>query len=989
MTPHQFIAKWKPADLKERAACQEHFLDLCAVLGEPTPAAADPTGSWYTFEKGVSKDTGGQGFADVWRRNCFGWEYKGKKKNLTDAYRQLCQYRESLLNPPLLVVCDLNRFEIHTNFPNTAKEVHAFDLDGLADPLNVGKLKAAFTDPDKLKPGRTQKQVTEEVAKTFAAVAEGMQARGVEPHAAGRFLMKLMFCMFAEDIELLPKDLFLRTLRNTKADPGKLSKLLTSLFEAMANQGGTFGADEIPWVNGGLFHDAVVIDLAPAEIRHLEDAATHDWSAVEPSIFGTLFERILNPEKRSQLGAHYTGIDDIRTLLDPVLMAPLRAEWEVAKAKADKLWDKVEDERREARRAKQNLTKKEEENLRARLRRAETNFEKVVETYLARLEKVTILDPACGSGNFLYVALRLLLDLEKEVITYAATHEINRFPFVRPTQLRGIELSPYAQELAQVVIWIGFLQWMKANGFSPPNDPVLDPMENIENRDAVLDLSDPANPKEPDWPDAEFIVGNPPFLGDKKMRAELGDEYVEYLRSLYAERVPGGADFVAYWFEKARSQIADDKSRRAGLIATQSIRVGANRQVLKRIKDSGDIFMAWSDRPWVLEGAAVRVSIVGFDSGAEKHRELNGSTVPVINADLTHETDLTTARRLSQNANRAFVGTQKGGNFEISLEEALNRLRSSGNPNGRPNSDVVRPWANGMDVTRRPRDMYIIDFGASMTVESAALYESPFEYVKCHVQPARAGLRRENHSKYWWIHAESRPGMRRSLSGRTRYIATPRVATHRVFVWLSDVTLPDSRLFLFAFDEDWIFGILHSKVHERWSLATSPRHGVGNDPTYNAMSCFETFPFPEPTDAERAAITEAAEQLDTLRNSWLNPHDWVRTEVLEFPGSVDGPWKRFVVDADARGIGTVKYPRIVPKDAATEKELKKRTLTNLYNARPAWLANAHATLDAAVLAAYGWPADISDADLLAKLLDLNLSRASATTDGDEETSEAD
>jgi hypothetical protein len=302
MTPHQFIAKWKAADLSERSAYQQHFLDLCDLLGQPKPADADKTGAWYTFEKGVSKDAGGKGFADVWLRKHFGWEYKGKRKNLVDAYRQLSQYREALENPPLLVVCDLNRFELHTNFTGTVKEVHAFDLDGLTDPANVTKLRAAFTDPDHFRPGKTQKKLTEEVAERFAAIADGMRARGIDPHAAGHFLMKLMFCMFAEDIGLLPKDLFLRTVAGSKWEPKKLTRLLADLFGAMAQKDGTFGADDIAWFNGGLFKDADVIELTPTEIRLLAAAAAFDWSNIEPSIFGTLFERILDPASAASSG---------------------------------------------------------------------------------------------------------------------------------------------------------------------------------------------------------------------------------------------------------------------------------------------------------------------------------------------------------------------------------------------------------------------------------------------------------------------------------------------------------------------------------------------------------------------------------------------------------------------------------------------------------------------------------------------------------------
>lgn len=971
MTPHQFIAKWMPADLKERAACQEHFLDLCAVLGEPTPAAADPTGTWFTFEKGVSKDTGGQGYADVWRRGFFGWEYKGKRKDLKDAYRQLCQYRESLLNPPLLVVCDLNRFEIHTNFPNTAKEVHAFDLDGLADPLNVAKLKAAFADPDKLKPGRTQKQVTEEVAKKFAEVADGMRGRGVEPHAAGHFLMKLMFCMFAEDIELLPKDLFLRTVRATKGDPAKLSRLLADLFAAMAESGGTFGADDIPWVNGGLFKDAAVLDLTSAEIKHLEEAATYDWSAVDASIFGTLFERILDPNKRSQLGAHYTSRDDILTLLEPVLMAPLRAEWAGVKAKAETLYEKAKGTPRTVEKKRRGKV-----GAKPAKQTAWDRFDYCVEEFLARLESVTVLDPACGSGNFLYIALQLLLDLEKEVLTYMASRAgTPPFPGVRPTQLRGIELNPYAHELASVVVWIGFLQWMKMNGFIAPSNPVLDSMENIQHRDAVLDLSDPANPNEPDWPDAEFIVGNPPFLGGNKMRATLGDGYVEQLFALYSGRVSAFADLSCYWFEKARHMVEAGRVKRVGLLSTQGIRGGVNRDVLDRVKTTGDIFFAMSDMNWLLDGAMVHISMVGFDTGAETSRTLDGKPVSAIHADLTSGANLPSARSLAENQDIWCYGSQQKADFDIPLPLALKMLKEP-NAWGKPNSDVIRVSLGAKQLTQRTEESFVIDFGLEESEGVVARYELPFEHVRQHILPIRLQRREARQQRYWWLHARPSPRYRVALKSLGRVLVISGTAKNRLFVWQDPAVLVDHSLIVFRREDDYFFGVLQSCVHDRWAWRTATQvRERESGLRYTPTTCFETFPFPEPTDAQRAAIAEAAKTLDTLRNNWLNPPEWVRTEVLEFPGSVDGPWKRFVVDADARGIGTVKYPRVVPKDAASEKELKKRTLTNLYNKKPAWLTNAHKTLDDAVLAAYGWPADIADDDLLAKLLELNLSRA--------------
>jgi type II restriction/modification system DNA methylase subunit YeeA len=437
------------------------------------------------------------------------------------------------------------------------------------------------------------------------------------------------------------------------------------------------------------------------------------------------------------------------------------------------------------------------------------------------------------------------------------------------------------------------------------------------------------------------IIGNPPFLGDKKMRTELGHTYVETLRKLYEGRVPGGADLVTYWFERARELIADGKAHRAGLLATQAIRAGANRRVLERIKQTGDIFMAWRDRPWILEGAAVRVSMVGFDNGSEQSRTLDGSLVLVINPDLTAALDLTAAQRLIENIGLCFQGPVKVGPFEIS-EPTAKQMLAATNPHGRPNSDVIRPWINASDITGRTRDMYIIDF-SDMPLHEAALYEQSFEYVKQVVKPLRDTNRRARRREYWWQHGETVPGMRAALAPLYRFICTPRVAKHRLFVWTSSRTLPDSRLYAFARDDDYFFGVLHSHPHEVWSLATSSRHGVGNDPTYNNTTCFETFPFPwppgyEPQDDPRIqAIAEAARELVEKRDRWLNP-----------PG-------------------------------VSEAELKKRTLTNLYNERPTWLDLAHRKLDQAVLDSYGWPYDLSDEEILARLLALNLERA--TTQG--------
>ncbi len=723
-----FVAKWQRSALTERSAAQQHFLDLCAVLGEPTPAAADPDGAHYTFERGARKTGGGSGWADVWKRAYFGWEYKGKRKDLKAAYDQLLQYREDLENPPLLVVCDLARFEVHTNFTGTVKQVYAFDLADLArneptptcalPPLEV--LRAVFTHPDRLRPTRTTASVTEEAARAFATLADSLRLRGEDPEVTAHFLMRLLFCLFAEDIDLLPEHLFTTLVARTRTRPTDFTARLGLLFAAMST-GGSFGADDIAYFNGGLFADAMVPPLTGDDLAILARAAALDWASIEPAIFGTLFERSLDPAKRSQLGAHYTSRDDILLIVEPVLMAPLRRRWAVVREEAHTL-----------------IARRDAASGGARTRQQQA-LERLLLTFTDEIAAVRVLDPACGSGNFLYVALKRLLDLWKEVSAFAAASGVaGLLPYtVGPQQLYGIELNVYAHELTSVVVWIGYIQWLHDNGFGIPEDPILKPLHNIRRMDAVLAYDGVGRPIEPAWPDADVIIGNPPFLGGSKLRRELGDAYVEHLWPLYAGHVPGGADLVCYWFERARALIAHGDVGRAGLLATNSIRGGTNKRVLERIKESGDIFMAWDDRPWILDGAAVRVSMVGFDNGREPGHVLNGVPVKSINADLTARFDLGRAQRLRENERLCFRSDEKGGPFDIPPDLALPIIDAPLNPNGRPNTDVVRPYVNGLDVVRRRRGMWIIDFGVDTTEDAAALYELPFEYVRRVVKPVR------------------------------------------------------------------------------------------------------------------------------------------------------------------------------------------------------------------------------------------------------------
>lgn len=943
MAPDKFIAKWQISELRERSGSQEHFIDLCRMLDEPTPADVDPTGDFYCFDRGTIKDTGGKGWADVWKRGYFAWEYKGKHANLDEAFNQLRQYTLALENPPLLIVSDMARFRIHTNWTNSVSKTHEFELSELIDPKVRSKLKWVLSDPEQLRPGVTRQMLTEHAAEDFALLAQGLRERGYDPQDVAHFVNRLVFCMFAEDVGLLPNNMFTRMLQQAYEQPEEFEYMARDLFLAMST-GGRVGFEEVAFFNGGLFDDDLALPLNRADIGIVLQVAKLDWGEVDPSILGTLFERGLDPNKRAQLGAHYTDRDKIMAIVDPVIRRPLLMEWKKIKKEIVIGLKRAAPARSVAARTRQRR-----------------HTERLLRGFLERLRKFTVLDPACGSGNFLYLALHTLKDLEHQVQIEAEVMGFPRaLPAIDPANVKGIEMNPYAAELARVSVWIGHIQWMRDHGFTGTSTPILKPLDTIECRDAILTPYG----REPDWPEANVVIGNPPFLGNRKIRRRLGNAYAEILYELYGGLVHGKPDLVCYWFAKAGRLVAEGKIECAGLVATNSIRGGTNQAVLDRILKDSVIFDAWSDEPWIVEGAAVRVSMVCFAPKQTGHPVfLNGISKARINADLTAETfDLTRALPLACNRGVAFQGDIKRGRFDITGDIARDWLQMPTNPNGRPNSDVLKPWVNGIALTRRPTDKWIVDFGFSMNESEAALYEVPFTYVAEHVKPVRQRNREPASREFWFRHWNPRPAMWQALYGLPRYIATPRVAKHRLFVWCDIRVCPDCQLIVIARDDDTTFGILHSRFHELWSLRLCTWIGQGNDPRYTPTTTFATFPFPEgltpdifaadyATDPRAFAIAEAAHQLVELRDCWLNPPElvvWVDEPVLGYP------------------------KRPVARNEVAAKELRTRTLTNLYNARPQWLANAHASLDAAVADAYGWPADISDDEVLGELLALNL-----------------
>jgi type II restriction/modification system DNA methylase subunit YeeA len=947
VTPDQFIAKWHASTLTERAASQSHFNDLCALLDEPTPIDADPKGETYAFERGASKSAGGEGWADVWKRGHFAWEYKGKRKDLRAAYAQLQQYAVALENPPLLVVSDMASFEIHTNWTNTVHEVHRITLDDLRDAAVRRKLKAVFSDVDQLKPGRTRQALTEEVAKEFAGLAQRLRSRGHDPERVAHFVNRLVFCMFAEDVGLLPNKMFQRMLEFGTKRPDQLTAMAQQLFAAMRT-GGLVGFEEVSWFNGGLFDSDDALPLEKDDAAQALAASRYDWAEIDPSILGTLFERGLDPDKRSQLGAHYTDRDKIMLIVKPVVVEPLEREWADTKAQIESL-----------------LAREKKATTPGAATRAHNEAQGLYADFIDRLTRFRVLDPACGSGNFLYLALLSLKDLEHRVNLEAeALGFQRRFPEVGPQAVLGIEINPYAAELARVSVWIGEIQWMLRNGFAVSKSPILKPLDTIQCCDALLNEDGSIAA----WPPADCIIGNPPFLGGKFLRSVLGDAYTEQLLKSYKGRIPAEADLVCYWFEKAWRRLLAGKASAVGLVATNSIRGGANRRVLDPIVDGGTIFDAWDDEPWVVDGAAVRVSLVCFAAQPwHLPARLDGGPVDRVFADLTGGAiDLTRARRLPENAGVAFQGPVKVGPFDIDGSLAREWLIEPTNPHGRSNTEVIFPLLNGMDITRRSSGRWIINFD-ELAQHDAELFEKPFDHVEKNVKPLRANNRDRQRREAWWKLGRSGADLRKALAGLRAGIMTPRVSKHRLFVFVNAITVPDCQLVVIARDDYTTFGILHSIGHELWTLRMCSYLGVGNDPRYTPSTTFETFPFPDGLTPNIPAaayaenpraqrIAAAAVRLNELRENWLNPADLVRRVPEVVPGYPD---------------------RVLPVDDKAAAILKKRTLTNLYNERPAWLANAHRELDEAVAAAYGWPADLADDDILARLLALNQERAAA------------
>lgn len=943
ITPEAFIEKYTNTRLNERGGAQLHFIDLCDLLHVPRPTG----GEEYRFEQPVLKVMGGKGFADVYAEGKFGWEYKGKNANLDKAYLQLLSYREDLDNPPLLIVSDMQTIELHTNFTGTQKSVIRWTLEDLKNGQRREQLRQVWLDPASFNPARRIEVATVAAVESLAKVSEALKARGENPELVAHFLVRVMFTLFAEDVELLPRETFKRLLEAAKKESEDFKEMCEELFSAMKTGKKTL-VGRIPHINGGVFDDTSAPALTRDEINRLYDASRRDWKEVDPTIFGTLFETVIDPGKRWQLGAHYTPLVDILDVVEPVIMRPLRTEWEALRADLKPLLAEIDEAHAQH-----------GGGLYVQGGLGQAQMDEAVgklKAFQERLSKVSVLDPAMGSGNFLYVTMRLLLDLEAEVreTIRTVTQNVPPTPKVSPTQMLGMEVNPYAHEIAGMVLWIGYLQWLREHDEPFKLSPVLDKLPGLLHQDAVYDAENQAIR---DWPEAEFIVGNPPFLGNTRMRQSLGNEYVEGIRTAYAGRVPGFADFVTYWFEKARQNIEEGKTKRAGLISTNSIRGGANAEVVSRILETGGIFIAWPDRAWIQDGAAVRVSIVGFDDGSQQERAVlmhegdetdpskrttKEQAVSLIRADLTSGANLRQAKRLKENSGLSFEGVKPAGKFDLSGEEARSWLDLP-NPSGVSNRDVLKPYISGDDLTDRVKDRWIVDFN-QMEFEEASKYRRPMQHVVNEVKPERERNNEKATRENWWRFKRPVPALRKALEGKERFMATTIHAKYRCFVWLSHDVLPNNALTAIVSDSDCLYGVLNSTLHTAWAFKQGT--SLGPTPRYTSSTTFETFPFPRPTPDQRISIEEAAHYLEKAR---------------AFLHAKDAPGRKSGVK-----LGLTEMYNLLAEYRVTKQE----KVTGL-----ATLADAHDMLDKAVAAAYGWTWPLEDEELLRRLLELNLERA--------------
>ncbi|HEU4648550.1 MAG TPA: DNA methyltransferase [Gemmatimonadales bacterium] len=906
-------ARWADATPAERANAQMYLTELCDALGVERPR---PAGAGYQFEapvRVVTRDgTETVNFIDLYKPGCFILEAKDTEPGtpseilLRKAFGQASTYAAHVAEsapPPYLLVLDVaTRLLVWDRWSGTYGGYNALrriDLTTLAErPADIEYLRTLWEEPRLLDPRRRAAQVTEEIAAELAELAARLEARGHDQETVARFLIRCVFTMFSEDHGLLPGEPFHALIRDVAFQrPSEFVEAVEDLWAAM-DSGRRYGPHRLLRFNGHFFTDAKALELTREDLVVLERAARSDWRHVEPTIFGTLLVRALDPKERHQLGAEYTPRAYVERLVRPTIEEPVRERWTLVQAEVLQLAHRGAAPRAEA-----------VEKLRA---------------FHRWLCSLRVLDSAAGSGNFLFVALHTLKRIEFEVVD--AIEELTGqteqvLQEVSPAQFYGIEIKPWAREITELTLWIGYHSvWLEHYGHRAPREPLLTDTGTLDCRDAILEYdkpaySDPArgrpdptprlrhpvtgklvpdpaarllyhvypHPRPAPWPEADFIIGNPPYMGQARQRAEFGDGYVDALREAYPE-VPETADYVLYWWARAAEAVASGRTLRAGLITTNSITQAQNRAVIAAAATKG-VRVAWAipDHPWTDEvgGADVRVAmtvlakeppqavLVRVDEGGVAQRPV---VVPALNDDLSAHADVATAAAEPLRANDGLAAPGfklHGAGFILDRAEAEHLLALDPRQ-----CELVRPFRNGMDIAKRPRGVWVIDFG---TRDEAEAQTTPLLYniVRDRVKPERDANRDRSTREKWWRFGRNREELREALVGLPRYIVTPETARHRYFVFLDARMAPDNTLVCVASADAFHLGVLSSSIHVAWAYAAGGRLGVGNDPRYNKGVCFDAFPFPTPAPGLRQAIGEVAERLDQHRWAVLARSDAV------------------------------------------------------------------------------------------------------------------
>ena len=1041
-----FVAHWRNTGGSELANTQSFINGLCNLLGLEPPAGSrtDDAHNDYVFERRVFQDNGDgtQSFGriDCYKRDCFILEAKqgseadraaadkgeddldifgqtasarvkrgtarrgtpGWAKAMVQAKGQAERYAKALPVdhgwPPFLLVADIGYcIEVYADFTGTGKAYAQFPdraryrimLEDLRDPDVRERLRAIWTDPKSLDPTARAARVTRDIADLLAKVARRLEKRGYNAETTSGFLMRVLFTMFAEDSGLIPERSFTTLLKNQRAHPEHLEHQLSALWAAM-DKGEFSPALGVPLkkFNGYLFKERTAIPLDAEELEVLIKAGEHVWTEVEPAIFGTLLERALNPKERAKLGAHYTPRAYVERLIGPTIMEPLRADWDGVRGAAATLIDEGKADEAKAH----------------------------VEAFHARLAQTKVLDPACGTGNFLYVAMARMKELEGEVLDLLVELGDDQYVAeltghtITPENFLGIEINPRAAAIAQLVLWIGYLQWhFRVNGAGrAPPEPILRDVRTIENRDALIDYDDKVleldetgqpvtrwdgetmkphavtgkpvpdedartevwryvKPRAAKWPKADFIVGNPPFIGNKRMRERLSESYTEAVRKTFPN-IGESVDFVMYWWAVAAAKVSLGQTRRLGFITTNSITQTFNRSVIEAAKCR--LVFAIPDHPWVdgADGADVRIAMTcASQSGQTLHQEvvseglipegfgerwviLKSTIGQHINADLSSGSDVASSSKLKSNDGLSHQGvTLVGKGFRLE-EPDIRSLDLSAAIEAR----VVRPYIIGRDLTGTRESRLVIDaFGRS---ESQMRNEFPelYQLLLHRVKPERDQNNRASYREKWWIYAEPRQDMRKAAVGLGRYVATCRTAKHRLFSFESITTLADAKVIFIGLEDAYFLGVLSSRLHLTWAARTGAWLGVGNDSNYNHSDCFGKFPFPaDVPEPLKDKIRTEAEALDALRKRVLYSHeDLTLTKLYN------------VLEALRQGRALTE----------AERDIHDRGLVTL-------IRQHHDAIDALVAEAYGWPANLSDEEILTRLVALNKARAAEEAKG--------